>query len=63
MIAVLLDQDYRQQVGAGPAARDDGNGAGASQIPLTIPAGELLAHGLPHGRAPRLRGTAPGTVG
>ena len=53
MDAVLLEQDHRQQAGADPAARDDVEGCRWLGDRLAVPAGELLAHGLPHEPAPR----------
>ena len=48
MLAVLLEQDHRQQVGAGPAARRRVERRRRLRDLLAIPAGELLAHRLDH---------------
>ena len=53
MLAVLLEQDHRQQAGADPAARDDVEGRRRLGHRPAVPAAELLAHGLPHEPAPR----------
>ncbi len=48
MLAELLEQDHRQQVGAGPAARRHVEGRGRLGDRLAVPAGELLADVLDH---------------
>src|SRR4051812_30406008 len=52
-LAVLLEQEHRQQTGADPSARDDVMGCRWLADPLAVAAGELPAHGPPHERAPR----------
>jgi hypothetical protein len=53
VLAVLLEEDHRQQAGADPAARDDVEGCRRLADPLAVPAAELLAHGLPDEPAAR----------
>ncbi len=53
MLAVLLEQDHRQQAGADPAPRDDMEGRRGLGHRRAVPAAELLTHGLPHEPAAR----------
>lgn len=53
MSAVFLEQHHRQQAGPDPPTGDDVEGSRRLGRRLAVPAGELLAHGLPHGSAPR----------
>ena len=48
VLPILLEQDHRQQAGADSGTRDDVEGSRRLRELLAIPAGELLAHGLPH---------------
>ena len=53
VLPILLEQDHRQQAGADSGTRDDVEGSRRLRELLAIPAGELLAHGLPHKPAAR----------
>ena len=48
MLAVLLEQDHRQQAGAGPASGHDVERRRRLVDALAVPARELLAHVLDH---------------
>ncbi len=48
MLAELLKQDHRQQVGSRPSPRDDMEGGRSLADLLAVPAGELLPHRLDH---------------
>ena len=48
MLAVLLEQDHRQQARTGPAARDHMEGRRRLANLLAVAAGEFLAHMLDH---------------
>ena len=48
VLAVLLEQDHRQQARSHPAPRGHVEGRGGLRDPLAVPAGELLAHRLDH---------------
>ena len=53
MLPELLEQDHRQQAGAGPAAGDDMERRRRLADRLAVAAGELLAHVLDHLPLPR----------
>ena len=53
MLAELLEQDHRQEAGAGPAARDDMERRRRLADLLAVAARELLAHVLDHLPLPR----------
>src|SRR3981189_1151692 len=53
MLPELLEQDHRQQAGAGPAARDHVERRRRLADLLAVPAGELLADVLDHLPLPR----------
>ena len=62
MLAELLKQDHRQQVGAGPSPRDHVEGRRCLADLLAIPAGELLPHGFDHLPLARDRFQGPGDI-
>jgi hypothetical protein len=60
VLAVLLEEDHRQETGADPAARDDMEGCWRLADPLAVPTAHLLAPSLLHEPAARNPGRATG---
>src|SRR5665213_3354789 len=62
MLAELLEQNHRQQVGPGPSPGDHVEGGRCLADLLAIPAGELLPHRFDHLPLARDRLQGPGHV-